>query len=221
MLDRPYEPCLPTRTVIVPSSPLWVHEIKHDGFRLIVQREGDRVRLFTRNGYYWSDKYPLMSEAAKRLRTPSFVLDGEAVWLDRNGLADFDRLMSRTHDTEVRLLAFDLLAVDGVDIRSEPLRARKARLAKLLAKSPDAIQLVEHLNGEVGPAMFEHACKLGAEGIVSKRIDRAYRAGRCGHWLKSKNRQHPAMTRVMDAFVRGSRRDLHDDVETAHQGRGS
>lgn len=165
---------------------------------MLVRREGDRVRLFTRNGYDWSDRYPLIVEAARKLKATSFVLDGEAVCLDGNGLADFDRLQSRRHDTEVQLLTFDLLAVDGADIRREPLSERKKRLAKLLAKSPDAIQLVEHLNGEVGPAMFEHACKLGAEGIVSKRIDRAYRVGRCSHWLKSKNRQHPAMTRVRD-----------------------
>ena len=122
------------------------------------------------------------------------MLDGEAVVLDGNGLADFDRLMSRKYDAEVKLLAFDLLAVDGVDVRPAPLRERQARLAK----SGEAIALVEHLTGEIGPTMFEHACKLGAEGIISKRIDRAYRAGRCSHWLKSKNPDAPAMKRVWD-----------------------
>jgi len=200
---RPYEPCIPSRTVIIPSSPLWVHEIKHDGFRMLVRREGDRVRLLTRNGYDWSDRYPALTEAARKLKPTSFVLDGEAVILDANGLADFDKLQSRRHDKEVKLLCFDLLAVDGVDIRPEPLRERKRRLAKLLRISKiqlDAIQLVEHLSGNAGPAMFEHACKLGAEGIVSKRLDRAYRAGRCSHWLKIKNKQHPAMSRVMETF---------------------
>jgi len=183
---------------------------------MLVRREGDRVRLLTRNGYDWSDRYPALAEAARKLKPTSFVLDGEAVILDANGLADFDKLQSRRHDKEVKLFCFDLLAVDGVDVRSEPLRARKARLTRLLAWSSgvrvrrtnpeldklnstsDAIQLVEYLDGAVGPAMFEHACRLGAEGIVSKRLDRAYRAGRCPHWLKSKNRQHPAMSRVMD-----------------------
>jgi bifunctional non-homologous end joining protein LigD len=79
-----------------------------------------------------------------------------------------------------------------------PLHARKARLAKLLAKSADAIQVSEHLSGEIGPAMFKHACKLGLEGIVSKHRDRAYRAGRSLHWLKVKNPASPAMMRVED-----------------------
>ena len=150
-----------------------------------------------RNGRDWSNKYPAIIEAALALKPTSFVLDGEAVVLDANGLADFDTLMSHKRNADVKLLAFDLLAVDGADIRNKSLRERKNRLARLLTRSrADAIQLVLHLKGADGPAMFEHACKLGAEGIVSKRVDRAYRAGRCGHWLKMKNKQHPAMTRI-------------------------
>ena len=189
-------PCIPTRATAVPTGPGWLHELKHDGFRLILQREGERVRLFTRRGHDWSDRYPLISAAARRLKTSSFVIDGEAVWLDDHGLADFDRLQSRRHDDEVKLVAFDLLAVGGEDIRREPLHARKVRLAKLLAKPRDAIQLVEHLDGEIGPQMFAQACRLGCEGIVSKRKDRAYQAGRSPHWLKTKNPDAPAMRRV-------------------------
>src|SRR5688500_503647 len=78
MRTSAFEPCIPTRGTKVPSSKNWLHEIKHDGYRLIIQREGKRVRLFTRNGYDWSDKYPLITEAALRIRSTSFVLDGEA-----------------------------------------------------------------------------------------------------------------------------------------------
>ena len=93
-------------------------------------------------------------------------------------------------------VAFDLLSLGGDDIRSDPLHARKARLEKLLAKSSDGIQINEHLAGEIGPAMFRHACKLGLEGIVSKHRDRAYRAGRSTNWIKVKNPSSPAMLRA-------------------------
>ena len=95
-----------------------------------------------------------------------------------------------------RLVAFDGVGAD--DVRREPLDARKSRLAKLLVKAGDAIQLNPHMEGDVGPAMFESACKLGLEGVVSKRRDRQYRAGRCPHWVKIKNPDHVSVQRVMD-----------------------
>jgi ATP-dependent DNA ligase len=196
-----FEPCIPTRATTVPAGPDWLHEIKHDGYRLIVQREGDRVRLFTRRGYDWSDRFPLIVEAALKLRSRSFVIDGEAVVLDADGRSDFDALHSRKHDAEVRLVAFDILAVRDYDVRPEPLHARKDRLETLLAKSSDGIQLSEHLYGDMGPAMFDQVCKMGLEGIVSKHRECAYRAGRSTNWIKVKNREHPAMSRVMDAFA--------------------
>jgi len=85
-----YQPCIPTRRAEVPAGPDWFHEIKHDGYRLIVQREGKRVRLLTRRGYDWSDRYPLIVEAALRLRKTSFVIDGDAVVVRRDGISDFD-----------------------------------------------------------------------------------------------------------------------------------
>jgi bifunctional non-homologous end joining protein LigD len=95
---RKYQPCIPTRGTKVPHHPDWLHEIKHDGYRLIVQREGERVRMFTRNGHDWSDRYPLIVEAARNLRTPAFVIDGEAVWLGADGMSDFNKLHSHKHD---------------------------------------------------------------------------------------------------------------------------
>src|SRR5205809_6039714 len=108
-----FEPCLPTASKKVPDRPDWIHEIKHDGYRLIIQREGKRVRLFTRNGYDWSDRYPLIVEAALRNRNNSFVIDGEAVLLEVDGISDFEGLQSRKHNHEVQFYAFDMLVCDG------------------------------------------------------------------------------------------------------------
>src|SRR3954465_11487751 len=101
-----FEPCIPTRGTKVPVGPNFFHEIKHDGYRLIVQREGKRVRLFTRRGYDWSDRYPLIVETALRLRKSTFVIDGEAVVLRPDGISDFAALYSGKHNDEVRLYAF-------------------------------------------------------------------------------------------------------------------
>ncbi|MDX6557811.1 MAG: hypothetical protein QOF72_860 [Blastocatellia bacterium] len=100
----------------MPAGPDWLHEIKHDGYRLIVQRDGKRVRLFTRNGHDWSNRYPLIVEAALRNRNSSFVIDGEAVLLGVDGISDFNGLHSRKHDDEVQFYAFDMLVSDGEDL---------------------------------------------------------------------------------------------------------
>src|SRR3982751_4514763 len=125
-----YQPCIPTRGTKVPSGPDWLHEIKHDGYRLIVQREGKRVRLLTRRGYDWSDRYHLITKAALRRKKTSFVIDREAVVLGPDGISDFDGLHSGRCNEEVRLYAFDLLSDDGVDMRDETLQIRTLWLAK-------------------------------------------------------------------------------------------
>src|SRR4029077_13795033 len=121
MLKSPFEPCIPSGAKSVPDRPEWLHEIKHDGYRLIVQREAKRVRLWTRNGHDWSDRFPLISEAVLRNRNSSFVLDGEAVLLGVDGRSDFNGLHSRKHDAEVEFYAFDCLVSDGEDLRRLPL----------------------------------------------------------------------------------------------------
>jgi bifunctional non-homologous end joining protein LigD len=193
-----YLPCIPTRRTEVPAGADWLHEIKHDGYRLIVQREGKRVRLFTRRGYDWSDRYPLITEAALRLRKQSFVIDGEAVVLGPDGISDFDGLHSGRCNEEVRLYAFDLLSDDGVDMRDETLQIRKLWLGKLLKRSSDGIIYNDHDTGAIGPRLFEQACLLGLEGIVSKRRDSTYKAGPSKRWIKVKNPQSPAMVRAKE-----------------------
>ena len=120
-----FQPCIPTRGKVVPAGREWLHELKMDGYRLIVQRDGDRVRLYTRNGYDWSHRYPWIVESALRNRTKQFVIDGEAVVLGVDGNSNFDALHTGKQDHEVQLYAFDLLALDGDDVRSLPLSTRK------------------------------------------------------------------------------------------------
>ena len=117
----------------------------------------------------------------------------------RPGVADFNALHSRRHDDEVQLYAFDILALDGDDLRGLPLSMRKTNLTRLLARRPDGIFVAPFEAGEIGPELFRAACRMGLEGLVSKRRDRPYEAGRSKHWLKMKNRTHPAMERVMDS----------------------
>ena len=188
------EPCLPSRAERPPSGPGWVHEIKHDGYRLIARKRDGRVRLFTRRGYDWTHKFPLIVEAMTTHPEPAFVVDGEAVCCDEDGVANFERLHSQTYNNQVFLYAFDLLELDDVDWRPQPLHERKAKLEKLLVKTRPGVQFNEHIIGD-GATIFRHACKLGFEGIVSKRLDHAYRSGPSKAWLKIKNPESPAMQR--------------------------
>jgi ATP-dependent DNA ligase len=112
----------------------------------------------------------------------------------------FNALHSRKHDHEVQLYAFDIMALDGEDLRALPLFMRKTNLARLLARRPDGIFVAPFEAGEIGPDLFRAACEMGLEGLVSKRRDRPYRAGRSKHRIKVKNRRHPAVGRVMEAF---------------------
>jgi bifunctional non-homologous end joining protein LigD len=175
-----------------------LHEIKYDGYRLRVERNGDRVRLITKGGYNWSKRYPWIVDAAPKNRQKHFVIDGEVIILDVDGRSDFDALHSGKHNEEVQLYAFDMLAGDGDDMRELPLSMRKANLARLLARRSEGIFVAPFEQGEIGPDLFRAACRMGLEGLVSKRRDRPYQPGRSKHRLKVKNRKHPAMSRVVD-----------------------
>jgi len=191
------QPCLPTRADKAPSSANWIHEIKHDGFRMMVRRDAAGVRLLTRNGVDWTTRFPLIAEAAAALRVKYFLIDGEAVCCDGEGMPVFDRLRYRRDDRHVFLYAFDLLQLDSRDLRREPIEERKAELAKLLRHAKSGLQLNEHIS-EPGDIVFRHACKLGLEGIVSKRLGSPYRSGRSNDWLKSKNPDAPAVKREFE-----------------------
>jgi bifunctional non-homologous end joining protein LigD len=189
------EPCLPSPADKPPSGANWVHEIKHDGFRIIVRRDPAGVRLFTRKANDWTARFPLVVEAVNHLKVRSCLIDGEAVCCDEKGLAIFQALRQRRNETSAFLFAFDLLELDGLDMRREPIETRKATLASLLRKAMPGVRLNEHIAHPKGAAVFHHACKLGAEGIVSKRLGSRYRSGRSPDWLKFKNPEAPAVKR--------------------------
>ena len=179
-------PCLPTKALEPPSGTLWLHEIKHDGFRIIARKDGNRVRLYSRPGNDLTHRFPLIVETLARLRSRSCIIDGEAVACDNKGMPSFDRIRYRRHDASVFLYAFDLIELNGDDLRREPLDTRKATLASVLRRAAPGLRLNEHIEAD-GPNVFAHACKMGLEGIVSKRKDSPYRSGRSPDWLKSKN----------------------------------
>ena len=161
-----------------PSGADWVHEIKHDGYRMIVRRDGPTVRLYSRNAYDWTRRLPTIALAAERIKAKSFTIDGEAVVLGPDGLSPFEKLRRPEAARTEILYAFDLIEHDGEDLRDHPFLDRKNALAPLLRDTKVGILLNEHV-AEDGPTVFEHACRLSAEGIVSKRVDGTYRSGPC------------------------------------------
>jgi bifunctional non-homologous end joining protein LigD len=188
------EPCLPSTAEHPPVGPNWVHEIKHDGFRLMARRDGAGVRLLTRNGHDWTPRYPLIFEAVNRLKVRSCLIDGEAVCCDDDGMPTFQKLRLRHDDRRVFLCAFDLLELDGKDLRREPIEVRKATLASLLRSCRGGPQYNQHLV-HPGDVVFRQACAMGLEGIVSKRLGSRYVSGRTRDWLKFKNPNAPAVKR--------------------------
>jgi bifunctional non-homologous end joining protein LigD len=189
-----FEPCLPRPAKVPPAGPGWIHEIKHDGFRIIAQRDAAGVRLITRNGYDLAVRFPLAAAAIASLPARSCVVDGEAIAVDDNGLSVFDLIRCRRQDHAVTLCAFDLLELDGNDLRREPIEVRKRTLKGLLRRAHLGIAFNRHFEVE-GPIVFRQACALGCEGIVSKRLGSPYRSGRSDCWVKVKNPAAPAVRR--------------------------
>jgi bifunctional non-homologous end joining protein LigD len=182
--------------------------IKHDGFRILARWDAGGVRLFTRNGYNFAARFPGIAAAVESLTVRSCFIDGEAIVVDRNGLPVFDLLRYRQHDRAAVLCAFDLVELDGEDLRQSPLEMRKRALAELLRHKSDGIVLNTYFEGD-GAAIYKHACALGCEGIVSKRLGSPYRAGRSDHWIKVKNPAAPA-----------AKREAEEDWGAKRKGRG-
>jgi bifunctional non-homologous end joining protein LigD len=145
------------------------------------------VRLYSRPGNDLTYRFPLIVDAIAGLSSRSCIIDGEAVACGDDGMPRFDLIRYRRHDASVFLYAFDLIVLNGDDLRREPLEVRKATLASVLAKAAPGLRLCEHIDHEDGEVVFRHACRMGLEGIVLKRRDSPYRSGRSPDWLKMKN----------------------------------
>jgi bifunctional non-homologous end joining protein LigD len=180
-------PQLATLVAEPPAGESWLHEIKYDGYRAIAAVAGKDTRIYTRSGQDWTAKFPRIAEALPELDVRSALLDGEIVALDAEGRSSFARLQQglKAGDVPLTYYVFDLLELDGRDLRGEPLVRRKELLRKLLQNPPDAVRYSDHVAGH-GDEVLAKACRMGLEGVVSKRADMAYESMRSHGWLKSK-----------------------------------
>ncbi|XNO40688.1 non-homologous end-joining DNA ligase (plasmid) [Sinorhizobium meliloti] len=184
------DPCLATLVDKPPKGPDWAYEVKWDGYRLAVHIESGRVRVLTRGGYDWTERFPSIVDDARRLAVKTAILDGEAVVLDDHGRSDFGmlqralgRLPSAIEAGAIVFLSFDLLYLDGRDLRRLPLRERRRLLEPLIAGREGAVRLSEEVQAD-GDEFFRVACAHGLEGIIAKHIEKPYRSGRGDWWQK-------------------------------------
>jgi bifunctional non-homologous end joining protein LigD len=192
MPDR-IEPCLAQLQSKPPVGDDWSYEVKWDGYRLAVHIERSRVRIITRGGHDWTARFPTIAHDARELGLDSAILDGEAVVLDERGASDFGALQralggrgGKRFASEARLYAFDLLYLNGHDLRALPQADRRDMLADALSAQPHgSIGMSEDIDAD-GAAFLKLACEMGLEGIIAKRRSAPYRSGRGGEWLKIK-----------------------------------
>ncbi|MCT8002080.1 DNA ligase D [Sphingomonas sanguinis] len=178
------EPQLCTLRDTVPTGDAWLHEIKFDGYRVMIATGGGKATIFTRTGLDWTDKFPAIAKAAARLPAAALI-DGEVVAF-KDGRPDFSALKTAISEGgEMVFMAFDLIEQDGDDIGELSTLDRKERLRALLNDAPNAIRFAEHVIGK-GEALLEQMCRDGLEGVVSKRADAPYRSGRARAWIKVK-----------------------------------
>lgn len=181
-----FAPCLPTLAKAPPATEGWSHEIKWDGYRAGLVVRPERTRVITRRGADYTRHFRPIAEGGAALACRSCVIDGEAVVLDDGGISRLELLQAAMHgDGRIMLMAFDLLELDGVDLRSAPLLERRALLKELVHQCGPAIAFSDAFQA-TGQAVYEHACRLGLEGVVSKQVTTPYRAGRQRSWIKSK-----------------------------------
>jgi bifunctional non-homologous end joining protein LigD len=179
---------LPAQPMLIakpPSGPGWTHEVKHDGFRLLARKEGERVTLWTRHGTRFTDRFPRIAETVRGLPVEHVLIDGEAVALRPDGHSDFEAIRTKAGAATAAYVTFDLLQLDGKDIRQHPIEDRRAELERIVTGA-DAILFSEPISAE-GALVFAKACEMGLEGIVSKRVGSIYWSGRCRNWTKTKN----------------------------------
>ena len=189
------EPCLPSPADKPPSGSNWIHEIKHDGFRLMARRDPVGIRLITRRGNDWTQRYPLVVEAVNHIKVRSCLIDGEVVCCDEEGWLPFS--CSATAGTSRRRSSTPLTCWNwtGLTFGESQSRCARLRWRASCGRARHGVRLNEHLQHDCGLTVFQHACKMGLEGIVSKRLGSIYRSGRSADWLKFKNPEAPAVRR--------------------------
>jgi bifunctional non-homologous end joining protein LigD len=184
------EPCLATPRDAVPKRGDWIHEIKHDGYRVQAHLINGNAFIYTRRGYDWSDRFASIAEALKRLGVRELILDGEVVIPDRRGISNFHSLqddLARGRKERLVYFAFDILYLDGFDLRDAHLIDRKRVLAEIIADAlpASALRLSGHIEADAA-AVIKQACAMNVEGIVSKEQHSPYRSGRQESWIKVK-----------------------------------
>ncbi len=202
-------PQLATLVDAVPEGDDWLHEIKYDGYRLVAIKNESDVRLYTRNGNDWTARFEVAEAEVAAIRAKSAVIDGEVVAFDRDGRTSFQLLQANLESGEghpLHFVAFDLLHLDGVDMRPLPLDERRKALTALVKQTRGRIKprVSESLPGE-SDALLTAACRLGLEGIISKRRDAPYHSGRHRSWLKIKCGQRQEFVVVGYTPPKGSR----------------
>jgi len=182
------EPCDPSSADKAPEGPQWIYEIKTDGYRAQVHIRNGKVTVYSRNGYDWTEQFSVIARAASALDVREAIIDGEATVIGTNGLPDFQALrreLGKPNSSRLKYHAFDLLWLNGKDLRGLTLIERKDALKEMLEDAPDTLSYVDYLDSD-GQRIFEHACKMGLEGIVAKRRESVYRSGRQESWVKLK-----------------------------------
>jgi bifunctional non-homologous end joining protein LigD len=181
-------PCEPVLVRTPPAGPDWLHEVKFDGYRMLSVIDAGNVRIHTRRGLDWTPRMPGIAQALSHLKLRSAVLDGEAIQGGRDGTPDFFALhaaLAKRSAPDAILMLFDLLYLDGEDLRESPLTERRNMLLSLLRRPPPQLRFSHGLAGD-GPVAFRAACEIGLEGIVSKRRNSPYRSGKSDAWRKAK-----------------------------------
>ena len=196
------EPSLATATDQAPSGSGWLHEIKHDGYRLQAHLENGRVTLYSRQGLDWTERFASVAQSLADVPAKVAIIDGEVLVQTATGVASFAMLVDalKSGGGDMLFYGFDLLYLDGFDLRESPLAVRKQALGQILADLGEAgrIRYSDHIAGD-GDAVFRHASRLGLEGIISKQAASPYRSGRVKTWLKVKSSQSDSF--VIAGFI--------------------
>ena len=188
-------PCLPSSAPLAPSGEEWLHEIKHDGFRVIARKDGTRVKLYSRPGNDLTKRFPLIVEAMARLPPRSCIIDGEAVACGDDGIASFDRIRYQRHDASVFLYAFDLIELDGDDLRRDPLAVARRHWPACLRARRRACASTSTSTSTTGRSSSSTPASWGSRASCRSGRSRPYRSRCSPDWIKSKNPTAPAVKR--------------------------